>query len=114
MRFLQPGTLIAIAFSIAACGGGWGKVTRKEIEGNNTGGIIPAEMLQAGGNPQALADAHCAKWKSAARITYGAGLPNTDVVFVCEIGGVPAVMAPSAPQPAPSQIPAPASAPAKR
>ncbi|MCC6948935.1 MAG: hypothetical protein IT539_14315 [Bradyrhizobiaceae bacterium] len=102
MRLLRPAIFLTTALILAACGS-FGSSTRKEIEGNNTGGIIPAEMLRAGGNAQLLADAHCAKWKSTARITYGPTDANSDAVFVCEIGGAPALMAPAVQQPAPTK-----------
>lgn len=100
MRVIWPATLVLIALAVGACGGG--RDTRKEIEGNNTGGIIPAPLLAGGANAQALADAHCARWKSTARITFTAAETGGDVVFVCEIGGTPAVMVP----PPPKQTPA--------
>jgi hypothetical protein len=100
MHLIRPATLVFVSAALAACGslGGSGK----EIEGNNTGGFIPATLAK-GNNPQALADAHCARWKSTARITANAVDTGGDVVFICEVGGQPAMTVPPAP-----------SAPAKR
>ena len=93
-----------LALSLTACSG-WVD-TRKEIEGNNTGGVIPRPLLGGGANAQALADAHCAKWGSRARITFAQAEAAGDVVFVCE-GWSPGV----APAPAPGTKQPPASKP---
>jgi hypothetical protein len=83
-----------LAVSLCACGSSsW----RKEIEGNNTGGVIPAELAK-GANVQSLANAHCAKWGATARITFNqAADTGSDTVFVCE--QAPAV-SPAPPPPA--------------
>jgi hypothetical protein len=92
--------LLAAGVAAALCG--CGTYVRKEIEGNNTGGVIPFELAKTG-NPQALANAHCGKWNSTARITFSQTESGGDVVFVCE---TPALPAPPAPPPA-KQAPAP-------
>jgi len=84
---------------LAACGS---STSRKEIEGNNTGGIVPAELAR-GANVQSLVSAHCAKWGTNARITFSQIETGSDVVFVCE----KASSAPPAPPPDPKP-PAPA------
>lgn len=103
MRPVRPRDFLflgMLATVLAGCSGG--VIARKEIEGNNTGGIIPFEMIK-GGNIQSLADAHCAKYKASARITYNGTDTGGDVVFVCEVNGMPAMMAaPAATQQAPA------------
>jgi hypothetical protein len=98
MHLIRPATLVFVSAALAACGS-FG--TGKEIEGNNTGGFIPAALAK-GNNPQALADAHCARWKSTARITANAVDTGGDVVFICEVGGQPAMTVPPAPPQTPS------------
>ena len=78
-----------VAAGLCACGSSF----RKEIEGNNTGGVIPAELAR-GANVQSLANAHCAKWGASARITFNQADTATDTVFVCE-------RAPAVPPPPP-------------
>lgn len=95
---------------LAGCGGGF---ARKEIEGNNTGGVVPPALAQ-GNSVQALADAHCAQWGTRARITYDGTQTSADSVFVCETAAGPAVFgAPKSSVPG-STAPAPQQAPAKR
>jgi hypothetical protein len=98
--------LIAGAIVLASCGGGFS--TRKDIEGNNTGGVIPPAASKDK-DPQQLADAHCSKWGSRARITFRGEAAGGDVVFVCETASGPAMMGTQ-----PSATPAPAAAPAKQ
>jgi hypothetical protein len=98
--------LLLLGSLIGACGG----ITRKEIEGNNTGGVIPAGLV-SGGNAQSLANAHCAKWNATARITFSGADSGGDTVFVCETASGPTMMG------APPESPAAAAAkqaPAKR
>ncbi len=57
-----------------------------EIAGNNTGGVIPQKMA-ATQNVQALATAHCARWKLVPRITFPASQTGGEVVFICEQPG---------------------------
>jgi hypothetical protein len=71
---------------------------RKEIEGNNTGGVIPPAAL-AGKDAQTLANAHCGKWNSGAKITFSGAEAGGEVVFVCE---APWHRAPAALQQAPA------------
>jgi hypothetical protein len=87
-----------VAAGLCACGSSF----RKEIEGNNTGGVIPAELAK-GANVQSLANAHCAKWGASARITFNQADTATDTVFVCE--RAPAVP-PAPPPPDTKQPPA--------
>jgi len=90
MRAIQPAILILTIGALAgACGGGY---VRKEIEGNNTGGVIPP-ALATGSNAQAVADAHCGKWNTRARITFSGADAGGDTVFVCETAAGPAMMA---------------------
>jgi hypothetical protein len=77
---------------------------RKEIEGNNTGGVIPAELAR-GANVQSLASAHCAKWGASARITFSQVETGSDVVFVCE--RAPVAPPPDVKPPTPAKKPAP-------
>lgn len=105
MRLIRAAlALLLISTVIVACGG----YVRKEIEGNNTGGVIPPALV-AGGNSQALANAHCAKWNTTARITFSGVEAGGDTVFVCESAAGPAVMGVQ-----PSPPPATNQAPAKR
>jgi hypothetical protein len=83
--------VLFLALALGACGAS----VRKEIEGNNTGGNIPPALL-AGKNAQAIADAHCAKWGTRARITFSGAEAGGDTVFVCEGPTGPAMMAPPA------------------
>jgi hypothetical protein len=100
----MPGVRLTFAallmVPLVACGGGAG---RKEIEGNNTGGIIPFEMIKPGSDPQNLANAHCAKWGGVARITFSQRESGSDVVFVCDTPAAP----PPAPLPTKQGAPAP-------
>jgi hypothetical protein len=66
---------------LAACGS---MTNPLEITGNNTGGVIPAGLLAKGQDSQQLASAHCAKYGSAARITFNPIQAGGEVVFVCE------------------------------
>ena len=86
-----------VTVALCACGSTY----RKEIEGNNTGGVIPAELAR-GANVQSLANAHCAKWGASARITFSQADTASDTVFVCE--QAPAVS--PAPAPPAKQPPA--------
>jgi hypothetical protein len=74
---------------------------RKEIEGNNTGGVIPPAAL-AGKDAQTLANAHCAKWNSGAKITFSGAEAGGEVVFICEAPGASWHRAPAASQQAPA------------
>jgi len=74
---------------------------RKEIEGNNTGGVIPPAAL-AGKDAQTLANAHCAKWNSSAKITFSGADAGGEVVFVCDAPGASWHRAPAASQQAPA------------
>jgi hypothetical protein len=92
--------LVIAAAVLGACGG----AARKEIEGNNTGGVIPAELAR-GANAQSLANAHCARWGASARITFNQIETGSDVVFVCDKAPTP---------PPPDAKPAPAKKPVSR
>ena len=94
MQQLRLALLMLAAAALGACG----TSVRKEIEGNNTGGVIPAELAR-GANPQSLASAHCAKWGASARITFSQVETGSDVVFVCE--KAPAAPPPPDPKPVP-------------
>jgi hypothetical protein len=100
MSGARPILLTLLAAALAACGGGSG---RKEIEGNNTGGIIPFEMI-GNRDPQSLATAHCAKWGGIARVTFTQRDTGSDVVFVCE---TPAATPPPPPPATKQGAPAP-------
>jgi hypothetical protein len=94
-----------VAAGLCACGSSF----RKEIEGNNTGGVIPPELAR-GANVQSLANAHCAKWGTSARITFNQPDTATDTVFVCE--SAPAMPpTPAAPAPDTKKPPAKKQAP---
>jgi len=82
-------TLAAVI--LASCGSG-GFTTRRDIEGNNTGGVIPPAAAKDK-DPQQLADAHCSKWGNKGRITFRGAEAGGDVVFVCENAAGPAMMA---------------------
>ncbi|HEX5779589.1 MAG TPA: hypothetical protein VFY21_12175 [Xanthobacteraceae bacterium] len=92
MRAIRNAALLSLtAILLASCGGG-SFSTRKDIEGNNTGGVIPPAAAK-GKDPQQLADAHCAKYGNRARITFSGAEAGGDVVFVCETASGPAMMA---------------------
>ena len=92
MRPIRNAALLSLtAILLASCGGG-SFSTRKDIEGNNTGGVIPP-ALSKGKDAQGLADAHCAKYGHRARITFSGAEAGGDVVFVCETASGPAMMA---------------------
>ena len=109
MHAIRNAALISLtAILLASCGGSLS--TRKDIEGNNTGGVIPP-ALSKGKNAQGLADAHCAKYGHRARITFSGAEAGGDVVFVCETASGPAMMAtqpPAAAAPAASAKQTPA------
>ncbi len=91
MRAIRNAALLSLtAILLASCGGSF--TTRKDIEGNNTGGVIPPAAAK-GKDPQQLADAHCAKYGNRARITFSGAEAGGDVVFVCETASGPAMMA---------------------
>ena len=91
MRAIRNAALLSLtAILLASCGGG--SFTRKDIEGNNTGGVIPPAAAN-GKDPQQLADTHCAKYGNKARITFSGAEAGGDVVFVCETASGPAMMA---------------------
>lgn len=95
MRAFRNAALITLtAVVLASCGGGF--TTRKDIEGNNTGGVIPPAAAKDK-DPQQLADAHCSKWGNKGRITFRGAEAGGDVVFVCENATGPAMMATQAP-----------------
>lgn len=110
MRAIRNAALLSVtAILLASCGGG-SFTTRKDIEGNNTGGVIPPALTK-GKNAQGLADAHCTKYGSKARITFSGAEAGGDVVFVCETASGPAMMsvqppAKAAPATAAKQTPA--------
>ena len=88
MRLIRPAfALVLLGAIVGACG----TYTRKEIEGNSTGGVIPPALV-ASGNTQAAANAHCAKWNTTARITFSGADAGGDTVFVCETAAGPAVL----------------------
>ncbi len=85
-------TFVTVAgMTVAACGGNY---ARKEIEGNNTGGVIPPAAA-AGQSVQVLADGHCAKYGTRARITFSGAEAGGDTVFICETPAGPAVFSPA-------------------
>ena len=98
-------SLAMLGSALVACGGNLD--ARKNIEGNSTGGIIPPAALP-GKDPLALANTHCARWNSNARITFSGADAGGDVVFICETTPgaswqqVPAAMKQAA-DPAPSK-----------
>jgi hypothetical protein len=99
----RPVVFVLFAVALGACGGGF---YREEIQGNNTGGIIPASLVK-GGNAQALASAHCAKYGLRAKITFSQADTGGEVVFICEGGmTMQAPAAPAAPPPDSSALPA--------
>ena len=95
---MRPIRIVFVSLATAVlCG--CGSTLRKEIEGNNTGGVIPAELAR-GANAQSLANAHCAKWGASARITFSQADTGSDTVFVCEQApAMPPAPAPPAKQP---------------
>jgi hypothetical protein len=100
MRHVQLVLIFWAVVGLAACGS---STARKEIEGNNTGGIVPAELAR-GANVQSLVSAHCAKWGANARITFSQIETGSDVVFVCEKAPItPAPPPPDAKPPVPAK-----------
>ena len=81
MLSLRLVSLAMLGGMLAACAGALD--ARKTIEGNSTGGLIPPAAL-AGKDPLALANAHCARWNSNARITFSGADAGGDVIFICE------------------------------
>jgi hypothetical protein len=79
--------VVLLGAAVSACGGS----LRREIEGNNTGGVIPPTLV-SGGNAQSLANAHCAKWSATARITFSGADAGGDTIFVCETASGPTLM----------------------
>ncbi|HXL68512.1 MAG TPA: hypothetical protein VN930_07100 [Xanthobacteraceae bacterium] len=73
---------------------------RAEIEGNSTGGVIPAQLVR--GDVQAAADRWCDKYGRVAKITFNSGQQDASVVFVCVDKGA------AAPPPPPPETPPPA------
>lgn len=86
--------LLFFAAALAACGS---MSNPLEITGNNTGGVIPAALAK-GKDPQQLASGHCAKYGSAARITFSQAQAGGEVVFVCESAPPPQMPAPAEPK----------------
>jgi hypothetical protein len=78
--------LVFFTAALAACGS---MTNPLEITGNNTGGVIPAGLLAKGQDSQQLANGHCAKYGSAARITFNPIQAGGEVVFVCESAAPP-------------------------
>jgi hypothetical protein len=104
--------LVAGAIVLASCGGSFS--TRRDIEGNSTGGVIPPAAAKDK-DPQQLADAHCSKWGNKGRITFRGADAGGDVVFVCDTATGPAMMATQPPAtPAPAAAPPAKQTPAKR
>jgi hypothetical protein len=98
MRELRLFWVVSIAAALAACT----TIARNEIEGNNTGGVIPGPMIKSG-NAASLASAHCAKYGAVPRITFEPSQAGGDVVFVCEAPAPPAP--PAVKQPPTRQAP---------
>jgi hypothetical protein len=99
MRAFRNAAVLTLAAAVLASCGGF--TARKDIEGNNTGGVIPPAAAKDK-DPQQLADAHCSKWGNKGRITFRGAEAGGDVVFVCESATGPAMMAtqpPAAQQP---------------
>jgi hypothetical protein len=69
-----------------------------EIDGNQTGGIIPYELARRG-NGQAQADKFCGQYNRPAKITFDAVASGGTIVFICV--DPKAVEAPPPEQPAP-------------
>ena len=97
MRLFLPALAIVSLAALTGCSAMMMDY-RKEIEGNNTGGVIPPAAL-AGKDAQTLANAHCAKWNSTAKITFSGADAGNEVVFVCQ---APWHQAPAASQQAPA------------
>src|SRR5512134_2332125 len=100
---MRRAAILPVIFFTALVGACGTMSSPNEITGNNTGGVIPAGLVK-GNNPQQLASAHCAKYGSAARITFSQAEAGGEVVFVCESAPpppqMPAPMEPKAKQPA--------------
>lgn len=62
--------------------------TSKEINGNNTGGIVPSTVTSEQ-EQVAAAQAHCAKYQSQMRITARPSETGGRLIFVCEPPGTP-------------------------
>jgi hypothetical protein len=112
MRAFRNVAVITLAAVIlASCGGGF--TTRRDIEGNNTGGVIPPAAAKDK-DPQQLADAHCSKWGNKGRITFRGAEAGGDVVFVCESASGPAMLATQPPAAPPPPAQSAKQTPAKR
>jgi hypothetical protein len=92
---------LLVAPALAGCSSGtvtgldwWRKV---EIEGNSTGGVIPAQLVKSEAQVQADADKWCERWGRVAKITFNSGQSGASVVFICEDRAPP----PPPPPPAP-------------
>ncbi len=62
--------------------------TSKDINGNNTGGIVPATVTSEQ-EQVAAAQAHCAKYNGQMRVTARPSETGGKLVFVCEAPGTP-------------------------
>ena len=71
-----------------------------EIEGNSSGGVIPAQLVKS--EAQVLADANkwCDKYDRVSKITFNSGQPGASVVFIC-VDKTPIAAAPPPPPPPP-------------
>ena len=81
-RMIRSIAVVSCAAVLGACEGG--VLYRENIQGNSTGGIIPASLIK-GDNAQSLANAHCAQWyNNTAKITYKPTESSGNTVFICE------------------------------
>jgi hypothetical protein len=108
---------IALLCAPALAGCSSGTVTgldfwkRVEIEGNSTGGVIPAALAK--GDVQAAADKWCDKYDRVAKITFNSGQAGASVVFICIDKGANPPPPPEADTPPPAAK-QPAGPPRKR
>lgn len=86
LRWLSLG-LIAALLGGCASFSFWSN-TSKEINGNNTGGIVPATVTSEQ-EQVAAAQAHCATYSSQMRVTARPSETGGKLVFVCEPPGTP-------------------------
>jgi hypothetical protein len=82
--------LVAFA-GLAAAGctaSGFSWTSSKAINGNNTGGIVPAAVTDENEQMQ-MARAHCAQYSKQMRVTARPSETSGKLIFVCEAPGTP-------------------------
>jgi hypothetical protein len=81
--------LIAAAGIVSGCtASGFTWTSNKAINGNNTGGIVPAAVTSETEQTE-MARAHCAQYSKQMRITAFPKDTGGRLIFVCEAPGTP-------------------------